>query len=122
MYLLNTETLRLESTDIIDVTGEVEYAILSHRWDYVNEVRYGDVTGNDDDIDRKMRSKLGFAKVEGACEQAKRDGLKHIWIDTCCIDKSSSAELSEAINSMYRQVLCLEVRVFRTAQLIYKVT
>jgi hypothetical protein len=25
----------------------------------------------------------------------------HIWIDTCCIDKSSSAELSEAINSMY---------------------
>jgi hypothetical protein len=26
----------------------------------------------------------------------------YIWIDTCCIDKSSSAELSEAINSMYR--------------------
>ena len=30
-----------------------------------------------------------------------KDGLSHAWIDTCCIDKSSSAELSEAINSMY---------------------
>ncbi len=30
------------------------------------------------------------------------DGVRYIWIDTCCIDKSSSAELSEAINSMYR--------------------
>lgn len=27
--------------------------------------------------------------------------LYFIWIDTCCIDKSSSAELSEAINSMW---------------------
>jgi hypothetical protein len=25
-----------------------------------------------------------------------------VWIDTCCIDKRSSAELSEAIDSMYR--------------------
>jgi hypothetical protein len=30
------------------------------------------------------------------------DHMLYLWIDTCCIDKSSSAELSEAINSMYR--------------------
>jgi hypothetical protein len=30
------------------------------------------------------------------------DGLKYTWIDTCCIDKTSSADLSESINSMFR--------------------
>ncbi|KAH8648651.1 hypothetical protein BX600DRAFT_530428 [Xylariales sp. PMI_506] len=33
---------------------------------------------------------------------AKKNGFSRIWIDTCCIDKTSSAELSEAINSMYQ--------------------
>ncbi|KAK4241567.1 vegetative incompatibility protein HET-E-1-like protein 24 [Achaetomium macrosporum] len=33
---------------------------------------------------------------------ARRDGFTWVWIDTCCIDKSSSADISEAINSMYR--------------------
>ncbi|KAF2399471.1 hypothetical protein EJ06DRAFT_543554 [Trichodelitschia bisporula] len=51
---------------------------------------------------------LGFAKMRFTCEQAKQDGNKLAWIDTCCIDKSSSAELSEAINSMYQ----CEVRFF----------
>ncbi|KAK8060938.1 hypothetical protein PG996_010868 [Apiospora saccharicola] len=36
------------------------------------------------------------------CEIALSHGLSHVWIDTCCIDQSSSAELSEAINSMFR--------------------
>ena len=36
-----------------------------------------------------------------AAEVARVNGLEYIWIDTCCIDKSSSAELSEAINSMF---------------------
>ncbi|KAF8859680.1 hypothetical protein BDZ45DRAFT_704155 [Acephala macrosclerotiorum] len=35
-------------------------------------------------------------------EEARRDCLQYFWVDTCCIDKSSSAELSEAINSMFR--------------------
>ena len=35
------------------------------------------------------------------CKQAKLDGYEWVWVDTCCIDKRSSAELSEAINSMY---------------------
>lgn len=48
-----------------------------------------------------VRRKEGFMKLKGVCDQAWQDGLSHIWVDTCCIDKSSSAELSEAINSMY---------------------
>ncbi|KAI0871149.1 hypothetical protein GGS24DRAFT_492441 [Hypoxylon argillaceum] len=33
--------------------------------------------------------------------QLQESGYSYVWIDTCCIDKSSSAELTEAINSMY---------------------
>ncbi|RFU23738.1 hypothetical protein B7463_g12601, partial [Scytalidium lignicola] len=47
-------------------------------------------------------NKLGYAKIERTCERALADGLEYVWIDTCCIDKTSSAELSEAINSMLR--------------------
>lgn len=49
----------------------------------------------------EARNKRGFSKVEKTCQQAVKDGFEFVWIDTCCIDKSSSAELSEAINSMY---------------------
>jgi hypothetical protein len=44
----------------------------------------------------------GFNKIVNNCAQAVQDGHRYIWIDTCCIDKKSSAELSEAINSMFR--------------------
>ncbi|RTE82513.1 hypothetical protein BHE90_002953 [Fusarium euwallaceae] len=36
------------------------------------------------------------------CSVARMNGFEYVWVDTCCIDKTSSAELSEAINSMYR--------------------
>jgi len=68
------------------------YAILSHTWGQ-NEVRFRDVeegTYNGDS-----------AKIEGCCKQTLSGGLEYIWIDTCCIDKSSSTDVSEAINSMY---------------------
>jgi|TARA_R110002003_G_scaffold244_13_gene17550 hypothetical protein len=44
---------------------------------------------------------LGYEKVVACCELAASEGLQYAWVDTCCIDKSSSAELSEAINSMF---------------------
>ncbi|KAI1379115.1 HET-domain-containing protein [Hypoxylon crocopeplum] len=44
----------------------------------------------------------GYKKIVLTCKQAERDGLGWAWVDTCCIDKTSSAELSEAINSMYQ--------------------
>jgi hypothetical protein len=71
------------------------YAILSHTWGR-EEVTFGDMTeGNG-------TSKTGFDKVRFCGEQARRDSLHYIWVDTCCIDKSSSAELQESINSMFR--------------------
>ena len=71
------------------------YAILSHTWG-PQEVTFGDmVNGNG-------TSKTGFDKIRFCGEQARRDGLHYFWVDTCCIDKSSSAELAEAINSMFR--------------------
>ena len=43
----------------------------------------------------------GWLKIRESCEQAIVDGYQWIWVDSCCIDKTSSAELSEAINSMF---------------------
>jgi len=73
------------------------YAILSHTWGD-NEV---EVTFKDWEDLPKARRKAGFAKIEGACSKALEHGLEWVWADTNCIDKSSSAELSEAINSMF---------------------
>jgi len=73
------------------------YAILSHTW------------GNDDEeptIQDLMqdggKNKAGYRKILFCEEQAARDGLQYVWVDTCCIDKSNSTELAEAINSMFR--------------------
>lgn len=41
------------------------------------------------------------AKIRDSCRKVAEEGFQYIWIDTCCIDKSSSVELPEAINSMY---------------------
>ncbi|KAF2851935.1 HET-domain-containing protein [Plenodomus tracheiphilus IPT5] len=79
------------------VSNAPRYAILSHMWGADREevtfqdVRHG--TGQD---------KLGYQKIRFCGQQASKDSLDSFWVDTCCIDKSSSAELSEAINSMFR--------------------
>jgi hypothetical protein len=72
------------------------YAILSHRW-REEEVSFADMAG---DVS-VARAKKGYEKLEASCKIALKCGFKYMWCDTCCIDKSSSAELSEAINSMY---------------------
>lgn len=91
MRLLNTRTLELESF----IGDRPPYAILSHCWD-AEEVLFSDLF----DL-TEAKKKKGFDKVEKACEHAARDGFDYCWVDTLCIDKSSSAELSEAINSMF---------------------
>ena len=73
------------------------YAILSHTWGVDDE----EVTFRDLVKDTGKR-KAGYRKLFFCGRQAARDGLQHFWMDTCCIDKSSSTELSEAINSMFR--------------------
>ncbi|EIW53268.1 uncharacterized protein TRAVEDRAFT_85588, partial [Trametes versicolor FP-101664 SS1] len=40
-------------------------------------------------------------KINGICKVARDAGFRLVWIDSCCIDKTRSAELSEAINSMF---------------------
>ncbi|KAH7260118.1 heterokaryon incompatibility protein-domain-containing protein [Fusarium solani] len=93
MWLINTETLTLESV----VNPEsVEYAILSHTWEE-EEVSFQEFQNS-----RLARKRKGFAKIEMTCYLARDQGYRYAWVDACCIDKSSSAELSEAINSMFR--------------------
>ncbi|KAL2139460.1 hypothetical protein VTI28DRAFT_5127 [Corynascus sepedonium] len=74
------------------------YAILSHTWDQ-NEVTLQQLLTADLS---ELQTKAGFQKIQQMCALTRtRDGLEHAWVDTCCIDKTSSAELSEAINSMF---------------------
>ncbi|KAE8440407.1 hypothetical protein EG329_008019 [Mollisiaceae sp. DMI_Dod_QoI] len=95
MWLINTITLKL---DEFPTEVGLDYAILSHRWGD-DEVLFKDLNGSKDL--NLLQNKQGFAKVKRCCEQASRDKYSWAWVDTCCIDKSSSAELSEAINSMF---------------------
>jgi len=87
MRLLNARTKRFE-----EFYDEVpSYAILSHTW-------------GPGELTFKHMEQKGYVpskKIDGCCKQALEDGLNFVWVDTCCIDKSSSAELSEAINSMW---------------------
>lgn len=71
------------------------YAILSHTWGD-EEVTYRDYIGG------QFEGMKGYDKIDQACRKAVGHCIPWMWIDTCCIDKRSSAELSEAINSMYR--------------------
>ncbi|KAN0113323.1 Heterokaryon incompatibility protein (HET) domain containing protein [Hyaloscypha variabilis] len=99
MRLLHSTTL--EFRDFPNHEG-VPYAILSHTW-AEDEVLFPDMDGfNATTMPQQVKEKIGFKKIEACCAQARRDEFDYVWIDTCCIDKRSSAELSEAINSMYR--------------------
>jgi len=97
MWLLDTSTLELRDFVGADIPP---YAILSHTWG-PDEVSFRDMS-KDRKVTRLRALKAGYAKVQKCCEKALQDGHKYVWIDTCCIDKRSSAELSEAINTMYR--------------------
>jgi len=92
MRLLHAMSMRLKS---FEENAMPQYAILSHTWGE-DEVSFQDIHGPD------AASKSGYKKIRYVCEHALEAGLQYAWIDTCCIDKKSSAELSEAINSMFR--------------------
>lgn len=101
MRLINTSTLRFEE---FLATEKPPYAILSHTWSN-QEVTYDEALN----LSQETRRKAGFQKIEGCCDIAREYGLSYTWVDSCCIDKRSSAELSEAINSMYRWYCDAEV-------------
>ena len=91
MRLLHTTNLQLEEF-VSD--GIPSYAILSHRWES-EEVTFQDLR------EGRGVNMAGYSKITGCCRRAALDGWQYAWVDSCCIDKSSSAELSEAINSMF---------------------
>lgn len=91
MRLLNSTTLQLEN---FSPNAIPNYAILSHTWED-DEVLFTDIGSE------RAKSKSGYYKIWCSCKQASHDGIGYVWVDTCCIDKSSDSELSEAINSMF---------------------
>jgi hypothetical protein len=93
MRLINTSTLDYEE---FEPAVAPPYAILSHTWSSA-ELSFQDVQN-----DRKAGKKPEYAKLIEGCRAAARHGYSYFWIDTCCIEKTNSVELSEAINSMFR--------------------
>jgi hypothetical protein len=91
MRLINTKTHLFEEFIGDEIPG---YAILSHTWGE-GEVTYQEY------LQGTHKTKKGYRKIRKTCEIAAEAGISYTWVDTCCIDKRSSAELSEAINSMY---------------------
>ncbi|KAJ8110510.1 hypothetical protein OPT61_g6666 [Boeremia exigua] len=91
MWLLNARTRELRAF----IEQVPDYAILSHTWSE-EEVTFHDIG--------KLHAlaMAGYQKIIWCCAQAVKDGFDWVWVDTCCINKESSAELTEAINSMYK--------------------
>ncbi|KAH7480525.1 hypothetical protein FOMA001_g8804 [Fusarium oxysporum f. sp. matthiolae] len=92
MRLINTKTLELHEFFNDNVPP---YAILSHTWG-TEEVTFQDWQSHQVAV-----SKQGYLKIKNACRKSLNKRLEWLWVDTNCIDKTSSAELTEAINSMF---------------------
>ncbi|PVH88971.1 hypothetical protein DL98DRAFT_544031 [Cadophora sp. DSE1049] len=93
MWLIDTTTIRLH---FIEDPARYKYAILSHTW------KHGEVTFQEIACLGEAKKKPGFRKIQKTCGLARARGLQYAWVDTCSIDKTSSAELTEEINSMYQ--------------------
>jgi len=98
MWLLqlddNGEFSLVEHTDNNNIP---RYAVLSHTWGKnSDEVTFQDL------MNGRGKDRLGYRKIRFCMERSIKDGLQYSWIDTCCIDKTNSTELQEAINSMFR--------------------
>jgi hypothetical protein len=94
MWLIDTQTLVLRE---VVSPEDIHYAILSHTWE-AEEVDFQEMRFQ---RDVAMKRK-GFNKIAMTCRLAREREILYAWIDTCCIDKTSSAALSEAINSMFK--------------------
>lgn len=97
--LIDTDTLQLK---LFTASLAPAYAILSHTWIENEEISFHELTQISETPDHKASEKSGYKKILATCREAKANGIEYAWVDTCCIDKTSSAELGEAINSMFR--------------------
>ncbi|KAK7443569.1 hypothetical protein VKT23_015742 [Stygiomarasmius scandens] len=93
---LDTDTL--EIVEFSENTTISRYAILSHVWIEGEEIIHKEFTHLGDS---SIKSKLGYQKIEAACKQARHDGIRYIWVDTCCIKQEDHADVSANITSMY---------------------
>jgi ankyrin repeat domain-containing protein 50 len=96
MRLLNVDSFEL--AEYPNVKTRPSYAILSHRWlSEQEEVTFAEIK------ERRSSSKRGYAKIETFAQYVKNGmpSVQWLWIDTCCINKDSAAELSEAVNLMF---------------------
>lgn len=101
LLLTNSDPLEIKSFAASD---SPEYAILSHTWGSSDdEVSFLDVSQG------IAKSKRLYGKIKSSCDLAASHGFEYLWVDTCCIDKTSSAELQEAICSMYRWYKCAQI-------------
>ncbi|KAJ8106602.1 hypothetical protein OPT61_g9427 [Boeremia exigua] len=102
MLLINATTRRLEQFS--NERTLPPYAILSHTWGdaEVTQQQYLSALASFQSHKTLTQGSPCFVKIDKSCLQACADGLAYVWIDACCIDRTSSAELSEAINCMYR--------------------
>ncbi|KAI0666864.1 heterokaryon incompatibility protein-domain-containing protein [Trametes maxima] len=109
MWLLHTYTFELRwfhHPPLPSTTGH-GYAILSHVWDPQGEQTHQDLKNivteaQTQPITTKLQVDIRIsAKIRNCCAFARSMGYCYVWIDSCCVDKTSSAELSETINSMF---------------------
>ncbi|PVH69552.1 beta transducin-like protein HET-D2Y [Cadophora sp. DSE1049] len=95
--LQHSGTGEFNVTKVLAVDDRIPpYAILSHTWGSdTDEVTFQDLSNG------TGKDKAGYEKIRFCGEQARQDGLEYFWIDTCCINKTHYAELSQAIKSMF---------------------
>jgi hypothetical protein len=91
--------LNLNSLDLVEFMDleKPPYVILSHTWG-AEEISLQELHSQHPDVKRKN----GWTKIMNFARKGNENGFEWGWVDTCCIDKTSSAELSEAINSMFK--------------------
>ncbi|KAI1151300.1 heterokaryon incompatibility protein-domain-containing protein [Nemania diffusa] len=102
MRLLDTTSFELRNGEQQRFCQE-GYAILSHRW-VGFEITFEELKNYTTEL-RTARRPLNSPqadKIRGACETARNQGIRWMWIDTCCINKASATEESESINSMFK--------------------
>lgn len=98
--ILTTKSL-VEKRDFIEevIRTYFQYAMLSHKWELPNEALFPDLSNG---VFFHNPPPVRFSKLRNFCQVVQCRGLAWAWCDTCCINKDSTAELDEAIRSMFR--------------------
>ncbi|KAH7888433.1 heterokaryon incompatibility protein-domain-containing protein [Phlebopus sp. FC_14] len=92
---------KTERQDVIRnaIRRRLRFAIFSHRWLATGEPSFQEVARRKEGMDLASPE---YEKLWMLCQKAREYKCEYVWADTCCIDKTSSAELEEAIRSMFR--------------------